>query len=173
MWTYLPGRLFLLAALDVSQGNLVSTIDQWGKYFQVSAEIQITGLPTENWANVFHFTTGENNYELGSRIPGLWVNKSNQILYFTSGVDQEKDYEYSHEFSLGQKYLIDILQIPHGNGEALYQIRIDGNLVHNKTNSNAMDFDNVKVYLSDPWYESFQGKLTNFQWDKGTTKYQS
>ena len=43
-----------------------------------------------------------------------------------------------YRVSLGKKYQIDIQQVPHGNGKALYQIIVDGNKYHQTENSNPM-----------------------------------
>ena len=42
-----------------------------------------------------------------------------------------------------------------------YEIKRDDNSLINVENTNAQDFSNVKVYASDPWYDTFDGTLEN------------
>ena len=44
---------------------------------------------------------------------------------------------------------------------------VDGNTIYSGENTDPKDFENVKVYVSDPWYASFTseyGLLENFKY---------
>ena len=106
------------------------------------------------------------NSALQCEIPGK--------LYISSGINQDNNYIINHlDFLLGTKYQLDIQQVPYGNDEALYQIFVNGNRISHVVNHNPMEYNNVKVYLSDPWHEPFPGIITKFQWDSGMFKNKS
>ena len=42
-----------------------------------------------------------------------------------------------------------------------FQVFLDGTLVWHVLNENAAQFENVNVFLSDPWYPAFDGRMRN------------
>ena len=47
-------------------------------------------MPTVEYANIIHLTTGANNAEVGSTIPGLWL-KNNKRVMIMSGISGVKN----------------------------------------------------------------------------------
>ena len=69
-------------------------------------------------------------------------------------------------FELGRKYHYTIQQELKADGQFHLVASVDGSEISNHVIKNPEDFDNVKLYLSDPWGESFAdyGTLENFKW---------
>ena len=70
-----------------------------------------------------------------------------------------------YKFELNQPYHI-IIQQCLENGEFVYKIVINDEVILSAVNSNPLTFNLVKLYTSDPWYPPFvaeYGSLANFK----------
>ena len=70
---------------------------------------------------------------------------------------------WNYAFNYGQKYHLEISQEANG----LFRVLMDGQLKTEIQNSQPQDYDNVKVYFSNPWHSEFHGCVENFQVSKG------
>lgn len=146
----------------------METLPIWGRFYTVEADITVTKIPDDSWTNVFHFTKGENLANYGDRIPSVWINKGAEHFYIASAVSGNKDYKKTFDFDVGKKYHLKIQQIQSGN-KIIYEVLVDGNTIHSGENTNPKDFENVKVYVSDPWHDAFTleyGVLENFKYSR-------
>jgi hypothetical protein len=66
---------------------------------------------------------------------------------------------------LNKEYHFEISQQTNSKGEAVYSIKVNGETFHEIVNTTPLKFKDVKLYLSDPWYETFApfGKLSNLK----------
>ena len=147
----------------VSRGNQIETISTWGKHFSIEADITINTKPN-NWCNVFHFTKGGDNWrQHGNRIPSMWIHKDNKF-YIMHSVQGNSNHYSRHSVNYGQKFHLLVHQYQNSNGKDYFEIKIDNQSVHLIENTDARDWSNVKVYVSDPWYISFgeHGTIENF-----------
>ena len=115
-----------------------------------------------------HLTTGNDN-GLGARIPGVWANK-NKYFHTCFRVNGDDDYCQQYDYQLDKLYHFEISQHKkssqyYSTGEATYSITINGELIHEIINTTPMKFENVKLYLGNPWYESFApyGTVSNLE----------
>ena len=143
--------------------NLVWSTADWSDEFKVEFDVIVTKELVSQVHNVFHITTGDNVCE-GCRNPAVWANSAK---YFTicSNVNGNNNYCQNKDYLLNQPNHIEILQRHDSNGNAVYSIIVDGNTFHETINTSPMKFQDVKLYLSDPWHESLAGygKLSNFR----------
>ena len=162
------------APMTVTQGQLYKTFLKWGHIFQVEFEITVHALPTDNnLANVFHFTQNSDNSAYGDRIPALWIYKSGYFK-ICSAVNGKRNYCIWSKFDLDEKYHFLIQQYVM-NGKIMYKIEKNGQSIASFENKMAQDFNNVKVYISDPWYKPFTsdyGLLENFKISNPIGEYQ-
>ena len=143
-----------------SKGQIVETYDKWGKTYRIEFDINVDQTQSP-WDNVFHFTTGGNCCGSGQRIPGFWAMGSGHFLICTQ-LHNNGNYCFVYKFNFDQTYHFVIAQ----NGEGIFKIEMDGNVVQEIQNENPQDFDNVKAYFSDPWHAEFHGCLSNLQISK-------
>ena len=103
--------------------------------------------------NVYHFSSNnKDSINYGNRCPALWfklnhlllraaVNSNrNEVIYYEPiplNAFSRLYYEQRYNTTT-QKYVIKVF--------------INSTLVNEIVNNDARDFDNVHVYLSDPWY---------------------
>ena len=153
---------------DVVKGKVVQEIQNWGKLYMVQFEITVSNSG-EGWINVFHFTADSNKAKYGDRIPVLFIKKNtdNEAGYFYIGSDISglcsvaKYYDYELE----KKYQITIKQSKDSGNKYWYEIIINAQSIFMIENTAPVSFPNVKLYGSDPWYNSFSsdhGSVCNF-----------
>ena len=77
-------------------------------------------------------------------------------------------------FDLGKKYHIKIQQFKDNQDEdTILKIEVNGKIIFLGKNTTPSEFNNVKVYVSDPWlypFTSEYGKLENLKYTTGQNK---
>ena len=127
----------------------------WGKEYKIEFAIKVDKLPTANWTNVFHFIAHDNIIgQYGDHIPAVYIHKSG---YFRVSSAVNKDYN----FKLGKKYQATIQQFKK-QGKYWYEIITDGES-YKIENEKPKNFENVKLYASDPWYAPFSSDIGMIQ----------
>ena len=148
------------------QGRLLKTLGKLSKLWSIQLEYRAQSVPN-TWTNIIHNTIGNDNGVVGNRIPGIWVKSSGE-LYISSAINGKDDYFVTvpGHLKLGQWYSINVAQriwaTSFGN-KYLFEITIDGRLIHSIENTMPQDFFNVFVYASDPWYLAADGHIRNFR----------
>ena len=67
-----------------------------------------------------------------------------------------------------KKYHLKIEQFQK-DGKIMYQVMINGKTEYSAENTDPKDFENVKVFASDPWHDAFTseyGILENFKYSR-------
>ena len=147
----------------MTKGNLAWS-GVWSDEFTFEFDVIVTSGLTANYHNIFHVTTGGDAGALGNRIPAVWANKA-KYFHICSGVNGNANYCRFYPYNLKQSYHFEISQKKNSNGEAVYKISVDGTIFHEVINTTPKNFQNAKLYLSDPWYASFapHGTLSNLR----------
>ena len=106
--------------------------------------------------------------QYGDRIPAVFAkqeNSSSQCLEFRSSVSGNQDDKFNFCYQLNQSYHIEISQENVHGETVMYNIKIDGTTKHSVRNSQVKVFDQVKLYLSSPWLETFgpYGEVRNLE----------
>jgi len=120
---------------------------------------------TGSWLNIFHFTVGGNSVVYGDRCPGLFVH-GRQVAFATAlngnkngiihNYRQYPMHAFSHWYyeqrfnTTSQKYVIKVF--------------INNTLVNEVVNENAVEFQNVKLYVSDPWSQKPDVLIKDFKY---------
>ena len=148
------------------KGRNVATISSVSKYYMVSFEVYPTSYQGV-WANVIHMSVGKDNSNHGDRYPAVWFHPASSgatsnKLRISSSVGISSDYQYNSvkSFSLNTWLSVKIQQTEEG-GKAMYRIYLNGEMVHEVENTHPKAFDNVMLYVSDPWYAAQDGKIRN------------
>jgi len=132
-----------------------------GRQYILTFQLFLTNANSgSGYKSVIHLTIGGDNVEYGDRTPALWVYGGTQ-LHFGSAIDGNKDYSFTTPaISLNTWYSIEISQLEDGS-EIVFSVKVNGDSVVSKTNSDARDFPKVIIYGGDPFYEAAQGKMKN------------
>ncbi|XP_065662137.1 uncharacterized protein LOC100207579 isoform X3 [Hydra vulgaris] len=143
------------------KGKIVAEIPKLEKEFLVSFDVNpYKFLP--DWHNVIHFTTGYNYGQYGYRVPSITFHENGDgTLEIVSSINGYYNWRFNtNPIEKNQWSNIEISQILEGS-LYIYKIRINGVVVYSVTNNQSQSFDNVKVYVSNPWYDAQDGSIKN------------
>ena len=91
----------------------------------------------------------------------MWFSQVSGRLRFESTVNNKNDaYETESTFSTGEWISIEIGQTKKSS-EYIYNIKVNGQLLHSVVNTSPEDFPNVKVYASNHWHPALPGYIRN------------
>ena len=90
-------------------------------------------------------------------------SKRNQYFHVASAVNGDENYYYNSAFPpILNTWTEVIIQQHYSSSDALmYEISINGTVVHSIENTDGRLFSNVEVYASDRWHVSQKGELRN------------
>ena len=149
--------------VSLAKGNHVWSISDWSDEFKVEYDVIVNKELSVTWASLFHVTTGQDQGE-GGRIPAVFLNQGKYFLidYHVNG---KTNYGRQYNYELNKEYHFEISQQKNSKGEAVYSIKVNGETFHEIVNTTPLKFKDVKLFLSDPWYETFApfGKLSNLK----------
>ena len=151
--------------MALTKGDHVWSTSDWSDKFKIEYDVIVNKDLSVTWNSLFHVTTGENTGE-GGRIPAVFVKQSKQFVICNHVNGNEKNgYCKNYNYELNKEYHFEISQQTNSEGEAVYSIKVNGETFHEIVNTTPLKFKDVKLYLSDPWYETFapNGKLSNFK----------
>merc|ERR1712154_487550 len=149
--------------VSLSKGDHFWSTPDWSDEFKVEFDVIVNKELPGSWESLFHMTTGE-DLGVGGRVPAVFLNP-NKYFYTCYHVNGNNDYCQNYNYELNKDYHFEISQQKNSKGEAIYSITINGETVHEIVNKTPLKYKNVKLYLSDPWYETFApfGKLSNLK----------
>jgi len=133
------------------RGHVIDTIALWPKAFYISMSIKrMTDLSAMHHSNVFRFTIGGAIGQYGNRCPALFLKYNswylttcmNSVVSVTIYRDVPVPLHVFSHFYYEQRFNV-------SSGEYIIKVFINNALVKEVANSDARDFSNVKVYLSD------------------------
>jgi len=141
----------------IEKGNLVKTFSNFGPDFTITFDMKITEFPGDqyphsNYYNILHLTTGEDSSEAGGRIPGLWLcniceNQRGTPSMLATIAMTKYTFQYI-TLEMNKQYFVELIQ-----AEGFFTVKINHEQVW-QVNSGSATFQNVKYYLSDPWFPS-------------------
>ena len=137
---------------ELAKGKMVKNFTDYGLEYEIEVLLELKEtLDIPGWMNLITVTKGGDNLELGDRLPSIYLNEDG--WYISTGLNEQKSYGLTFLHEIGD-YLINVSQRKYGN-DYIYKIAINGEEKHEKVNSEPKSFEEVTVYLSDPWHFSF------------------
>ena len=149
------------------KGTLLTTLPTLGKEWRVTHDFK----PTEylnHYANSLHMTIEKDirnseygNSQYGDRTPAIWPSTPEDGFHTTSAVNGIKSYHQDFDRPpVGAWTTIAMSQTLEG-GKYVYRITMGGQEVHAVENRVPAEFQDVKVYASNPWYDAQPGSIRN------------
>ena len=111
-YIFLDRCFFYLQELQLQKSRTLTTLSWVHKEYSLSFDMIVTKHTSDEWRNVIHLTTGDDNGKLGNRIPGVWLFRDNK-LHIRSAVGRDHDYEFTYRQPIieGRWYRIEIQQV--------------------------------------------------------------
>jgi len=129
-----------------------------GRQYIITFKLYLTAASPTYHRSIIHLTTGENREVYGDRTPALLVYGGTK-LQLCSAIDGDKDYCFERPaISLSTWHSFEISQLDNGS-EIVFSMKVNGETVVSKTNSDARAFPNVFIYGGNKWYETAHGKM--------------
>ena len=144
----------------------MATITKLAKQYSLHMEYMLTELfPTNDWYNIYHATISGDGDVYGSRIPGIWIRHDNGSIY--TRVHCAIDNNMNHycdspttSIRLNQWIAIIISQSKVG-GDYHFKFEMNGKVIYTKKNTKPQQYENVKMYISNPWHPPVPGYVRN------------
>ncbi|XP_047140419.1 uncharacterized protein LOC105848274 [Hydra vulgaris] len=128
--------------------------------YEISFEIFITSY-LKVWTNAIHFTNSNDCCDYGSRVPSLSVNPNQNTAQICSSVNGSGSYCFATQpLPLMQWIKVTVKQFL-TNSDYFYSVLINDETVHSVKNTKVSFFDNVKVFISNPWVVAQPGYIRN------------
>ena len=120
----------------------------------------------DDWTNVLHFTTGKNIGTLGSRIPAIFVTDGKILV--NSYIHGHASYGFIFRTKSLANTTIDIkIQQVLVDEKYYLELIVNNESKHQIVNTKPQVFENVKLYVSDPWHKALPGYITSLQYSAG------
>ncbi|XP_047125255.2 A disintegrin and metalloproteinase with thrombospondin motifs adt-1 [Hydra vulgaris] len=152
----------------LSKGNLITKIKKLSKEYSVSFEINLTSI-NDQFRNIIHMTVETDMSNYGDRIPGVWTYPGKSSLHICAAVNNNTNY-CLHETSSLNLSSWSSLKISQEllEGKYFYSIQLNKEKIFIVVNEVPQEFSNVKVYISDPWYDVQPGYIRNVKITNGS-----
>ena len=111
-------------------------------------------------------TQGGNYAQHGDRTPFIGIAKTTSRFHIASAVNGAPNFHASqveNSVSINQKYHFAVHQRYVSDGNYRYFITIDGEEIYTVLNTNATQFYNVKVFMSNNWQAACPVYISNFE----------
>ena len=149
---------------QLQKGKQVQVIPLMGRVWKLSFDLTLYGK-IDKWGSIVHFTIGANYGKYGDRIPAIWTNPGDTRLHIASAVSGNINYYINTEnMPLNKKIRVEVEQT-YADKKYMYIITIDGKQIHSVENKDARQFENVKVYIANPWDEPANAFIDNFKFE--------
>lgn len=147
--------------MTLKKGNLIDTIDLQKKAWSLELDVKPTGTVSE-WSNVIYLTIGAHYENYGDRTPAIWFPTNSNELFIDSAVNGNLAYGYKcKELPRDVFTNVKVTQTLISKNHYKFAIAIEGDEVHSVINNNALEFENVKIYASNPWQPPAKAIIKN------------
>ena len=146
------------------RGLMINKINVLKRTWSVSCDIYPIERIPSIYVNLFHFTNRLNLGAHGDRTPGVWFNPGTTKPFICSSISNNADYCFTLNvaFPLKQYTRLNISQTQN-NSVFTYSITVNGTENVSIVNTYALEFTNVKVYMSNPWHQPANALIRNFK----------
>ena len=148
---------------EISKDTLLHTLKTMKAQWRVSFQFKASDYSDRGWTNLLHLTIGANSGHYGDRNPAIFF-KAGHGMMVSSAVSGKHDYNKyitDDRPSLNTWTWIKISQ-ELIQGKSTYVIKLNDKLVHSVVNTQPQEFNNVKVFGSDPWHKAQPGSIKDF-----------
>ncbi|XP_065662141.1 uncharacterized protein LOC100199204 isoform X3 [Hydra vulgaris] len=143
------------------KGKVVAVLPKLEKEYLISFDLILNKFVPGNHGIVYF------SLDSGYGVLGIWHYQEGAFLIVTplngyiSFSSNDNNYFFTKRYELSIWINIGIVQVLKGMSY-VYTIRINGEQIFSNINNHAQSADNVKVYVSDPYYETQDGSIRNF-----------
>ena len=134
------------------------------KQYSLHLEFMVTELlPNNRWYNIYHATISGNYDGYGSRVPGIFIHNTNGKMESTVNFAPYGNINFRthiNPIQLKKWIIINVSQTKVEN-DYQYVVEVNGKVVQTVKNTKPRLFENVNIYISDPWHSALPGYVRN------------
>ncbi|XP_065656161.1 uncharacterized protein LOC100212432 isoform X5 [Hydra vulgaris] len=155
--------LILKEESPLVKGKLIATLKVMNKEYSISFEVKPTSFE-KGWKSVIHLTLGNNFVTYGDRNPGVWFHENGLGgLHICSAVSSYRNLcKDTNPIQIDKWSTVKVAQ-QFSEGSYVYSIYINGENIFSTINTDPRNFENVKVFMADPWYNAQNGFVRNLR----------
>ena len=98
---------FHITEIELVRDKLLTTIPRMSTEWSVSFEFKMTGVLI-GWSNIIHFTIGGNMFNIGDRIPAVFVRGESKGFHFNFPVNEIAIYDWDFNETIQQNRVYNI-----------------------------------------------------------------
>jgi len=157
-------EMAMVEELPLVKDTVIGSVDVFPAVYHVQFDVKANSF-VNAWQSVIHFTSNNQNINAyGSRNPAVWFHASGSDesrLHICAAVNGNRNYCYnSGPISVGTWVNVQIVQRL-SDGNHLYEILLDGAVVHSVVNTEPIEVRHAVVYAADPWHATLDGVIRN------------
>jgi len=119
-------------------------------------------IGTNKVANLIHFTLGQ-NLGAGHRIPAIWIT-DRHLMHICSYINGKSNFCFDRGgLSVGDWNEVCIFQTKNEDEKYYFGVNINGEQAVSQENTKPAEYKNIKVYVSDMWYDAAIGQIKNLK----------
>ena len=135
----------------------METFTQFGPNFQIRMALVFNSFPA-SYGNIIDITKGLANKGPGSRYPVLWLTSDKHLnlgFYEDESKHDDKGHKMIYEgIELEKNYYV-VIKLEDG----LFQFIVNGEEVGRVVVENPQILSDMKLFLSNPWYDPMDGTI--------------
>lgn len=145
--------VIIFIAPNVIKGQILEQIDLLSPFYNLTFDITPIAKVSK-WSNIIHVTKGGEGQALGDRAPAVFFAPRSTRLVVASAINGQKNYVWISrtQLPLGKASKIEIKQHLVAD-KIMFQVSIDGAVVHFVENKSPRFFKGITVYASYPNYK--------------------
>jgi len=145
-----------------TRSRKATTIERLAKDWTVSVDIKLDSK-TNGWTNLFHFTDNGNCCGKGDRSPAVFIySQSSRML-----IQSQHHSSGNIELPLQKWANLKMQQKKETDGSYYFYIYLDNVQRYKRRTYHTAEYQGVKVYTSDPWYNVANAEMKNFHFKNG------
>ena len=157
----------------IKRDQIVAVVAKIETTWKLSFSFTAYSINKEEVQSIMRLSIGGNQASFGDRIPGVFINHTSSELFFRTALGSNLNYKYNDDCSsehlklqINSKYFIEISQImDEKSGNIIFSAKINGNSCDPVINTQPRTFNNVLMYVSDPWYLQADGIIENLYFE--------
>ena len=141
---------------NITRDNQIAILPILAKQYDISFDFYPTSF-VAGYHSVLHMTISGDTDVYGCRVPGIWLSPN--TITVDNAVNGHWYYRVvSSSFQRNEWHNMRLTQTLE-DGQYVYRVYLNGIKIHQIVNTQAEEFNNVKVFVSNPWVAAQPGYI--------------
>ncbi|XP_012555856.2 uncharacterized protein LOC101239439 isoform X1 [Hydra vulgaris] len=144
----------------LKKSDVTTFLPKMEKKYVISFDIRPNGVPNSYFYNIIHLMPANENIDAANNYPSIWFNKNSdgKLNVASSTKTIYACTESCLAFNTWSK--ITLSQV-FRNGEYVYIIKLNENIIHSEKRDNSVELENIKLYVGSSEHITHNGFIRN------------